>query len=58
MKTSREHEQRMERIRGQIKDRQDYRNTLIERRESVDKKIEALEKQISELRGKLLKKAA
>ena len=37
-------------IEEQLKDRRDYRDTLINRREEIDRKISAVEKQISELR--------
>jgi hypothetical protein len=52
------HERKVERIHEQLKDREDYRDALIERRESIEKKIEATEEQIRHLRKGLGKKAA
>lgn len=45
------HERKIERIQERLRDRKDYRQTLIERAEGIDKKIQAVEAQIRELKA-------
>ena len=44
---------REEQITEQLKDRRDYRNALIQRREDIENKIAKVEEQITSLKKKL-----
>lgn len=46
-------ERQRERLQAQIADREDYRNTLIERQESTETKISRVEEQLRKLRTSL-----
>jgi hypothetical protein len=53
MKATPSIERQRSRIAEQIKDREDYRDTLIERQESTERKIALVHEQIGKLRASL-----